>query len=145
MAVFWQPAGANVCAWAPTEASRPAGADSRVFAGRAQEEGRMLGKCLAWRILAGKQAAANIPRWQAHSLSCSHSLYTASVLSSAFWPGIHQQTLWSDIRQVETQSCWKTQTGHAVFSQLSPSWVIHHPYSVQPPYETSLLWVLAVA
>lgn len=42
-------------------------------------------------------------------------LYTPSALSSAFWPGIHHKTLWSDIRQVETESSWKTQTGHAVF------------------------------
>lgn len=31
------------------------------------------------------------------------------------------------------------------FSQLSPNWVIHHPYFVQPLCETSLLWVSALA
>jgi len=50
-----------------------AAADFRVFAGSAPEEGRMLGKCLAWRIWqAGRQTLA----YPADKLSL---LYTPSA------------------------------------------------------------------
>lgn len=72
--------------------------------------GQDVGEVFGVADLAGRQADASIPRWQALSL-----IYSVPPLSSAFWPGIHHKTLWSDIRQVETESSWKTQTGHAVF------------------------------